>query len=88
MNKDVKITAEQLRQAVHSDMEKLLDEVAGAVNTAPDGAVISGSEEAVRDAMARFRRLVYERAIQLRAEAAQAAFSPSQQRGGQATEEE
>ena len=33
MNRDVKITAEQLRQAVHSDMEKLLDEVTGAVNT-------------------------------------------------------
>jgi len=40
-----------LRQAVHGDMEKLLDEVTGAVNTAPDGAVISGSEEAVRDAI-------------------------------------
>jgi len=37
MNKDVKITAEQLRQAVHGDMEKLLDEVTGAVNTAPYG---------------------------------------------------
>jgi len=87
MNKDVKITTEQLRQAVHGDMEKLLDEVTGAVNTAPDGAVISGSEEAVRDAMARFRRLVYERAIQLRSEAAEAAFSPSQQRKGQGMEE-
>jgi len=76
MNKDVQITTEQLRQAVHSDMEKLLDEVTGAVNTAPDGSVISGSEEAVRDAMARFRSLVYERAIQLRAEAAEAAFPP------------
>ena len=38
MNKDVKITAEQLRQAVHSGMEKLLDEVTGAVNTAPEVA--------------------------------------------------
>ena len=88
MNKDVKITPEQLRQAVNADMEKLLDEVTGAVNTAPDGAVISGSEEPVCDAMARFRRLVYERAIQLRSQAAEAAFSPWQQREGQATEEE
>ena len=87
MNKDVKITAEQLRQAVHGDMEKLFDEVTGAVNTAPDGSVISGSEEAVRDAMARFRRLVYERAIQLRSEAAEAAFSPSPQRQDQPMEE-
>ena len=83
MNKDVQITTEQLRQAVHSDMEKLLDEVTGAVNTAPDGSVISGSEEAVRDAMAKFRSLVYERAIQLRAEAAEAAFPPSRQRQDQ-----
>ena len=87
MNKDVQITREQLRQAVDVDMEKLLDEVTGAVNTAPDGSVISGSEEAVRDAMARFRRLVYERAIQLRSEAAEAAFSPSQQPEGQGMEE-
>jgi hypothetical protein len=40
MNKDVKITTEQLSHAVHRDMEKLLDEVTGAVNTAPDGSVI------------------------------------------------
>jgi hypothetical protein len=40
MNKDVKITTEQFSHAVHRDMEKLLDEVTGAVNTAPDGSVI------------------------------------------------
>jgi len=88
MSKDVQITTEQLRQAVSGDMAKLLDEVTGAVNTAPDGAVISGSEEAVRDAIAKFRRLVYERAIQLRSQAAQAAFSPSRQDQEQTTQEE
>lgn len=76
MNKDVRITAEQLRQAVHGDMEKLLDQVTGAVNTAPDGAVISGSEEAVRDAAARFCRLGYERAIQLQSESRGSGFLP------------
>jgi hypothetical protein len=40
MNKDVKITTEQLSHAVHGNMEKLLDEVTGVVNTAPDGSVI------------------------------------------------
>ena len=41
------------------------------------GEKFATREEAVRDAMARFREQVYERAIQLRTEAAQAAFSPS-----------
>lgn len=58
-------------------MERLLREVTEAINAAPDGAVIAGSEEAVRDAVARFRRRLYERGIQLRTDAAKAAFSPS-----------
>lgn len=78
MDKDVKITPEQLAKAMDGDYQKLVRLVSGAVNGAPDGAVISGSEELVRDAMARFRQKVYEKAIQLRTQAAQAAFSPSQ----------
>lgn len=58
-------------------MEQLLREVADAINQAPDGAVIAGSEEAVRDAMARFRQRVYELGLQLRTDAAKAAFPPS-----------
>lgn len=77
MDKDVKITPEQLAKATEADYQKLVQLVSGAVNGAPDGAVISGSEELVRDAMARFRQKVYEKAIQLRTQAAQAAFSPS-----------
>jgi hypothetical protein len=41
--------------------------------------VIHGSEELVREAMARFRQKVYEKAVQLRTQAAQAAFSPSEE---------
>jgi hypothetical protein len=78
MDKDVKITPEQLAKAMDADYQKLVQLVSGAVNGAPDGAVISGSEELVRDAMARFRQKVYEKAIQLRTQAAQAAFSPSE----------
>lgn len=82
MDKDIKITAEQLAEAMDADYQKLVGFVTIAVNQAPDGAVISGSEEAVRDAMARFRQKVYEKAVQLRTEAAQAAFSPSGQAHG------
>ncbi|MHC4611606.1 MAG: hypothetical protein ACYS7M_14785 [Planctomycetota bacterium] len=77
MSKDVRITTEQLREAAGSDLTELMDEVTRAVNEAPGGRVIADSEEAVREAIARFRKKVYERAIQLRAEAAEAAFPPS-----------
>ena len=53
MDKSVKITPEQLAKAMDADYQKLVQLVSGAVNGAPDGAVISGSEELVRDAMAR-----------------------------------
>jgi hypothetical protein len=78
MDKDVKITPEQLAKAMDADYQKLVQQVSVAVNEAPDGAVISGSEELVRETMARFRQKVYEKAIQLRTQAAQAAFSPSE----------
>lgn len=77
MSKDVRISREELRKASQAEYEKLLQGIEQSVNQAPDGAVIAGSEEAVRDAMARFRERVYEIAIQLRADkAAKAAFSP------------
>ena len=82
MCKDVKITTEQLAKAMDADYQKLVQQVTGAVNEAPDGAVISGSEELVRDAMARFRQKVYEKAVQLHTQAAQAAFSPSEKQKG------
>jgi len=77
MSKRAKITLAQVKQGAGPDVERLLREVTEAINAAPDGAVIAGSEEAVRDAMARFRQRLYERGIQLRTDAAQAAFSPS-----------
>lgn len=79
MCKDVKITTEQLTKAMDAEYQKLVQQVKDAVNLAPDGAVISGSEELVRKAMARFRQKVYEKAIQLHTQAAQAAFSPSEE---------
>lgn len=79
MCKDAKITTEQLTKAMDAEYQKLVQQLKDAVNLAPDGAVISGSEELVREAMARFRQKVYEKAIQLRTQAAQAAFSPSEE---------
>jgi len=86
MDKGVRISQEELRKASQAEYEKLLQEVEQSVNRAPGGAVIAGSEEAVREAMARFRERVYQIAIQLRADkAAKAAFSPSTQSDQRAT---
>jgi hypothetical protein len=81
MSTEAKISVEELRENVGPDMERLLAEVAGALNDARAGAIIADSEEIVREAMAKFRQTVYERAVQLAADkAAKAAFSPSAQR--------
>jgi hypothetical protein len=70
------------------EIEQYAKDVMAAVNKAPDGAWIAGSEEHVRDLSAEMRRKVFERALQQRVDAAEAAFSPSAPSGdGQATGE-
>lgn len=77
MGVNKKIALAELKKAAASDIEELMAEVHAAVDNAPDGAIISGSEEAVREAMARFRERVYQKALQLKADAGASAFSPS-----------
>ena len=84
-DKDVRIEAAELRRAVSGDVEAMLKETADALNNARDGAIIADSEWIVRDAMARLKQKVFEKAVQLKADkAAAAAFSPSTQREGNA----
>jgi hypothetical protein len=59
------------------EMEQYLKEVMEAVNDAADGQWIVGSEERVRDLSARMRCRVFEKAVQKRVDAAEAAFPPS-----------
>jgi hypothetical protein len=59
------------------EIEETLGQVADAVNGAPPGRVISASEEKVRDLFAALRLKAYERAVQMRVDAAEAAFPPS-----------
>ena len=70
------LSAEQLIERTREQFEQLMRDVAGAVNAAPEGRVINGSEEPVRDLLGEFRRRVYETALQMRVDAAEAAFSP------------
>ena len=71
------LSAEALLEQLRGRFEKLCREVTDAVNQAPAGQVINASEEKVRDLLADFRTATYQAALQLRSDAAQAAFPPS-----------
>jgi hypothetical protein len=66
---------------MRGEFERTLREVAEAVDGAPAGRVIRDSEERARDALDRFRQVAYEKAIQMKIDAAEAAFPPSAERG-------
>lgn len=76
-----KLDREKLMQELLAEAERVVNEVADAVDGAPAGHVIRGSEEQARDALDRFRQQVYERTLQAKVDAAEAAFPPSAQCG-------
>jgi hypothetical protein len=71
------ISADDLLEQLRERFQRLCQDVTAAVNAAPPGQVINASEEKVRDLLADFRQATYQAALQLRLDAAQAAFSPS-----------
>ena len=77
MNTTPHISPEQFAESMKQEVEQYLKEVMQAVNKAPDGEWIAGSEERVRDLSAEMRRRVFEKALQQRVDAAEAAFPPS-----------
>ena len=77
MTPEPTIPADALLQHLRGRFEQLCAAVTAAVNDAPAGQVINASEEKVRDLLADFRQATYQAALQLRTDAAQAAFSPS-----------
>ena len=71
------LSAQDLVAQMRGPFEKLCEEVAAAVNQAQAGQVINESEETVRDLLADFRQATFQAALQLRLDAAQAAFPPA-----------
>ena len=59
-------------------MAEALGRVADAINQAPPGHIITGSEEEVRDVFADLRQQAFEMGLQMRVNAAEAAFPPSE----------
>ena len=77
MNATPRVTHEQFVESMKEEIEQYVKEVMETVNQAPDGEWIAGSEERVRDLSAEMRRRIFERAVQQRVDAAEAAFPPS-----------
>lgn len=79
---DKRITAKELKEAWSSDIDRLANQVAEALNRARPGRIIAESEEPVRDANAEFRQRIYEQGISLLQDK-QKAFPPSAERSSE-----
>ena len=77
MEMSPRVSPQQFADSMKQEFEEFAKEVMEVVNDAPDGQWIAGSEEQVRDLSAQMRRKVFERALQERVDAAEAAFPPS-----------
>lgn len=84
MDRLLTMEAEALATRMQAEFQQVMKEVAEAVNAAPTGNVISGSEMQVRDLMAEFRRKAFETAVQMRIDLTESSFSPSAGRVGPA----
>ena len=74
-----KLDREAYRLKMREAFERTMDQVAEAVDNAPCGRIIRDSEEKARDALEDFRRTAFETATQMKIDAAEAAFSPSEE---------
>lgn len=81
------ISTDAFRDAMRAQTDQMLDQVMTAVNNAPDGAWIKASEMTVRSVLEEYRRRVFERALQLKCDAAEGAFSPGGPANGPPSEE-
>lgn len=79
--KVVGIDRQKLEKLLKDDIQRCIAEVTEAIDTARIGAIIDDSEEPVRIATSRLRQMIFQKAIQMKTDAAEAAFSPSEERG-------
>lgn len=77
MAKRVEVSAEKLKGEMSALFEETMAQVMAAVNGAPAGNVIGGSEHQVKRLMDEFKRKTFEAATQLATDSNESAFSPS-----------
>ena len=76
MESTPKMSREEFIDRMRQKVEEVLGKVADAVNEAPPGQIIAGSEEQVRDLFADLRRRAFEMAVQMRRGCGGSRFSP------------
>ena len=72
------LSREEFIARMQSSIAQALGQVADAINDAVPGQIIAASEEKVRDLFADLRRQAFQLGLQMRIDAAEAAFPPSQ----------
>lgn len=78
MESTPKLSRDEFIKQMREKAEEVFGRVADAINDATPGQIISGSEEQVRDLFADLRQQAFETGLQMRVDAAEAAFSPSE----------
>ncbi len=73
------INDRKLKESLKKDFEDCIAEVVEAIDSAKAGSIIDDSEEPVRIATGKLRQKIFEKALQMKLDAAQAAFPPSGQ---------
>ena len=81
---DKKITVSELQLAMEQEFTEMIEEVVEAMNQAQAGSIIADSEEPVRDANAKFKQQIFQKALGL-LQSKQEAFSPSAENEKQGT---
>ncbi len=84
MDRLMQVDRERLAAELQLEVEGMLGQVMDAVNAAKDGRLIEDSERPVLELMRDFQKRVFEKALQLRIDSTESAFSPSPGLGGQA----
>lgn len=68
---------------MQEECRRIMGQIADAVNAAPTGNLISGSEMQVRDLMEELRQKAFELSVQMRIDSTESVFSPSARCGGE-----
>ena len=77
------VDKQEFADRMQAECRQIMESIMEAVNKAPTGNVISGSEMQVRDLMGDLRRVAFETAVQMRIDSTESNFSPAE--GGERT---
>jgi hypothetical protein len=77
MDRLVQVSRAQLETQLRERFARYMGQIMDAVNAAPDGRLIEGSEVQVHDLMRQFEQEVYQTALQARIDSTESSFSPS-----------